>query len=284
MDDGESLWLSTTRGICRISRSQLRDFDEGRRKTLEPSNFGIEDGLRSAQCSPSYPIGGGGYRTADGRLWFTTTRGLAVYNPGAQKQRSMPPIVHIAELAVDGRPVELAPNSRLGPNAGRIQIRYTAIHLAAPEEVRYSYHMEGLDRDWVRAGTRRAINYTSLGHGQYRFVVRAELSNGQGAEDVLCLHDPAAVLRNRLVPDVGGAAAGGFRVGRVPAACAADPLAFRAGARRAGAPGPGNPRHPGPGVRRHLFAARCGGHVHAGGGLARAAAISIWRAAWPGTA
>ena len=182
MDDGESLWLSTTRGICRISRSQLRDFDEGRRKTLEPANFGIEDGLRSAQCSPSYPIGGGGYRTADGRLWFTTTRGLAVYNPGAQKQRSMPPIVHIAELAVDGRPVELAPNSRLGPNAGRIQIRYTAIHLAAPEEVRYSYHMEGLDRDWVRAGTRRAINYTSLGHGQYRFVVRAELSNGQAGE------------------------------------------------------------------------------------------------------
>ena len=152
MDDGESLWLSTTRGVCRIAKSQLRDFDEGRRKMLEPSNYGIEDGLRSAQCSPSYPIGGGGYRTADGRLWFTTTRGLAVYNPGAHKQTSMPPMVHIAELAVDGRPVELAPNARLGSNTGRIQIRYTAIHLAAPEEVRYSYRMEGLDRDWVRRG------------------------------------------------------------------------------------------------------------------------------------
>ena len=182
MDDGESLWLSTTRGICRISKAQLREFDEHRRTTLEPTNYGIEDGLRSAQCSPSYPIGGGGYRTGDGRLWFTTTRGLAVYNPGAHKQAALPPIVHISELAVDGRPVELTPDGRLGPNAGRIQIRYTAIHLAAPEEVRYSYFMEGLDRDWVHAGTRRAINYTTLGHGQYRFVVRAELSGGQSGE------------------------------------------------------------------------------------------------------
>jgi signal transduction histidine kinase/ligand-binding sensor domain-containing protein len=182
MDDGESLWLSTTRGICRVSKRQLREFDDGRRTTLEPTNYGIEDGLRSAQCSPSYPIGGGGYRTADGRLWFTTNRGLAVYNPGAHKQTALPPVVHIAELSVDGRPVDLTPDGRLGPNAGRIQIRYTAIHLAAPEEVRYSYRMEGLDRDWVHAGTRRAINYTTLGHGQYRFVVRAELSGGQTGE------------------------------------------------------------------------------------------------------
>jgi signal transduction histidine kinase/ligand-binding sensor domain-containing protein len=178
MEDDGSLWLSTTRGICRIEKRQLREFDEGRRKMLEPTNYGTEDGLRSAQCSPSYPIGGGGYRTADGRLWFTTTRGLAVYNPGAQKQSVLPPVVHIAEMAVNGQPLELVPNQRLSPNPGYLQIRYTAIHLAAPEEVRYFYRMEGLDHDWVRAGTRRAINYNNLGHGDYRFMVKAELAGG----------------------------------------------------------------------------------------------------------
>src|SRR5262249_30271467 len=54
-DDGQSLWLSTTRGICRIARSQLREFAEHKRQVLEPINYGVEDGLRSAQCSPSFP-------------------------------------------------------------------------------------------------------------------------------------------------------------------------------------------------------------------------------------
>ena len=66
-DDGESLWLSTTRGICRIAKQQLWDLAAGRRKQLQPVNYGVEDGLRSAQCSPGYPTGGG-HRTADGRL------------------------------------------------------------------------------------------------------------------------------------------------------------------------------------------------------------------------
>ena len=74
--------------------AQLREFDEGRRKTLEPANYGMEDGLRSAQCSPSYPMGGGGYRTNDGRLWFTTSRGLAVYNPGRTNRRRCRPWSH----------------------------------------------------------------------------------------------------------------------------------------------------------------------------------------------
>jgi signal transduction histidine kinase/ligand-binding sensor domain-containing protein len=182
VDDGESLWLSTTRGICRVEKKQLREFDEGRRSVLTPLNYGVADGLRSAQCSPSYPIGGGGYRTRDGRLWFTTTRGLAVYDPKARPQRVLPPAVQIAEIRVNGQPVELKPGLRLPPDPGYLQIRYSAIHLSAPEEVRYSYRMEGLDRDWVRAGVRRVINYNTLRHGTYRFTVRAELPEGLASE------------------------------------------------------------------------------------------------------
>src|SRR5262249_51530642 len=65
----------------------------------------------------------------------------------------------------------------------QVQIRYAAIHLSAPERVRYSYKLEGLDVDWVRAGTRRQINYNGLRHGNYQFRVRAELGGGIMAED-----------------------------------------------------------------------------------------------------
>jgi len=181
-DDGESLWLSTTRGICRIAKQQLYDFAEGKRKRLEPINYGLEDGLRSAQCAPSYPAGGGGNRTVDGRLWFTTTRGLAVYDPRAAKPPALAPVVQLVGIDADGAPLDLSKPTRLGPHAERIQIRYTGIHLAAPERVQYSYMLEGLDHAWVPAGTRRVINYNTLGHGYYRFTVRAELPDGLAGE------------------------------------------------------------------------------------------------------
>ena len=98
------------------------------------------------------------------------------------------------------------------PNAERIQIRYTGVHLSAPEQVRYSYRLDGVDTDWVRAGSRRVINYNSLGHGDYRFTVRAEIPGGPAERAVVRLRRAAAVLRDGLVPGArGGAAVGGWR-------------------------------------------------------------------------
>jgi signal transduction histidine kinase/ligand-binding sensor domain-containing protein len=182
LDDGESLWLSTTRGICRVPRRQLFDFAAGRRASLEPVNYGVEDGLRSAQCAPAYPVGAGGTRTSDGRLWFITSRGLAVFDPAARRGEVPTPLVHVSSMTAGGREVNLAEPARLDAGSSRIQIRYTAIHLSAPERVLYSHKLEGLDAEWVRAGGRRVINYNSLRHGKYRFLVRAELPGGAAAE------------------------------------------------------------------------------------------------------
>lgn len=182
-DDGESLWLATTRGICRIEKRQLKEFSEGKRGVLQPLNYGVEDGLRSAQCAPAYPAGGGGSRTADGRLLFTTSRGLAVFDPKARKRTRYTPAVHLVDMTADGNPVDLSAVARLKPGAGRVQFRYTSIHLSAPELVRYSYRLESLDSDWSQPSTRRVINYNSLGHGNYRFHVRAELPGGPGTEE-----------------------------------------------------------------------------------------------------
>ena len=37
----------------------------------------------------------------------------------------------------------------MAPGDERLQIRYTGIHLSAPERVQYFYKLEGLDTDWV---------------------------------------------------------------------------------------------------------------------------------------
>jgi signal transduction histidine kinase len=182
-DDGKgSLWLSTTRGICHLAKKQLEDFAAGRIRSLSPVNYGVEDGLRSAQCAPGYPTGGGGTRTRDGRLWFPTSRGLAVYDPAVRKREVTPPLVQFVEMTAEGQPVDFNHPAHLPPGDGRMQIRYTGIHLSAPERVRYSYKLQGLDADWVQAGGRRVINYNSLRHGHYNFTVRAALAGGPASE------------------------------------------------------------------------------------------------------
>jgi ligand-binding sensor domain-containing protein/signal transduction histidine kinase len=176
-DDGQGfLWLSTHRGICKVAKRQLRDLAAGRVHSVTPINYGVEDGLRSSQVAPGYPTGGGGTRTRDGRLWFPTTKGLAVIDPKSEKRGSLPaPTLEFIEVTVDGRKVDVRHPGRLRPGPRQIQFRYAAIHLNNAEHVRYEYLLDGLDPEWIPAGNRRVVQYTSLPHGQYCLRVRALL-------------------------------------------------------------------------------------------------------------
>jgi signal transduction histidine kinase/ligand-binding sensor domain-containing protein len=178
-DDGHgSLWLSTTRGICQVRKRELYDFAAGKARSIHPVNYGVADGLRSAQCAPGFPASRGGTQSSDGRLWFPTSRGLAVLDPNELAPSLAAPIVHLQDVQVDGRAVALSAPADLAPGSGRVQFRYAGLELGAPERVRYTYRLEPLDRDWVTAVSRRVTNYNSLPHGHYRFVVKAGIPGG----------------------------------------------------------------------------------------------------------
>ena len=87
-------------------------------------------------------------------------------------------------MAVDNEPVDLGRAVKLKPGTGRVQFRYTELYLSAPDRIRYAYKLEGLDSDWIYAGGRRLVNYNSLPHGKYRFVVRGMLP-GQSSDETL---------------------------------------------------------------------------------------------------
>lgn len=177
IDDSEALWLSTSRGICRVPRRQLEDFAAHRIRQLRPANYGVDDGMRSAQTTDGQILG-------NGALWFATSRGIAIFDPHAGSPTALPPLIHILDLSMDRRSFDKAA-ARLPPGSGRIQIRYTGIHLRAPDRVRYSWMLDGLDSDWVSADGSRVVNYDSLHHGHYRFRVRAEVPGGPSSESAL---------------------------------------------------------------------------------------------------
>src|SRR5262249_44483640 len=66
----------------------------------------------------------------------------------------------------------------LPPLIRDLEIDYTALSLVAPEKVRFRYKLEGRDRDWQDAGTRRQAFYIDLRPRNYRFRVLACNNSG----------------------------------------------------------------------------------------------------------
>ena len=94
---------------------------------------------------------------------------------------------------MDQRQVTLTGHPRLDPDSRLLEIYFTALSFLTPDKVRFRYRLEGLDEEWVEAGTRRSAYYTNLRPGNYTFRVLA--SNNDG------VWSPAgAVLTFQLAP------------------------------------------------------------------------------------
>jgi signal transduction histidine kinase len=71
---------------------------------------------------------------------------------------------------------------RIGPGKHRIELHYTSPQPGAPEQARFRYRMEGLDPDWVEAGSARTAVYSYLPPGGYRFLVSATGVSGESTQ------------------------------------------------------------------------------------------------------
>lgn len=188
-DAQQNLWLSSPKGIFKISTHDLNEFAEGRISFLNPTSFGTADGMLTRECSGGgYPAG---WQSSDGRLWFSTIKGVALIDPANIHVNRQPPPVAIEEIRVDDRPVALDQEIALSPGTTRLDFYYAALSFVAPDRVRFKYKLEGFDPGWIDGGTRRAAYYTNLRPGNYKFRVIAANNDGvwneQGATLALYL-------------------------------------------------------------------------------------------------
>ena len=177
IEDGRgNFWISCNLGIYRVRRAELNDLAEGRVKQITSIPYNKRDGMLNSECN-----GGGqpaGIRARDGRLWFPTQRGVAVINPDLVPVNTQPPTVVIESVIVDTQPVGLRSGVKLQPGQVNVEIHYSGLSFINPELVKFKYKLEGLDKDWVDAGTRRTAYYSHLPPGQYHFRVIAANRDG----------------------------------------------------------------------------------------------------------
>ncbi|MEP6947131.1 MAG: two-component regulator propeller domain-containing protein [Acidobacteriota bacterium] len=197
-DDSRHFWISSNRGIYSVSRDDLDSFAEGKIARVNPTAYGKSDGMLSIECNGGrWPAG---IRANDGRLWFPTQDGLAVIEPQNIKSNSQPPPVVIETVKVDNELIEphVAANAldraqpddstdsaaysgggdlTVNPNQQNLEIKYTALSFINSENLRFKYKLEGLDDDWVDAGTRRQAYFSHIPPGSYTFHVIAANSD-----------------------------------------------------------------------------------------------------------
>ncbi len=190
LEDTEgNLWLSSRTGVDRVSLAALDAWTGGALR-VPVRHYDTADGMRINEA------GGGGHpaawRAHDGTLWFATLNGVVLVHPGAALQDTVPPPAAIEQVSVDDRTIAPAAYGASSPvkvpaGQGRLTIRYAGLSLLAPAKVRYRYQLQGFDRDWIEAGSRRTAYYTNVPPGKYRFLVLAANSDGVWSET------PAAV-------------------------------------------------------------------------------------------
>ena len=175
-DDG-NLWISTPNGLYEANGNDLEDFAAGRVSTVRTTIYGAADGMKTGQASAT-GAQPGGTRTQDGRLWFTTPKGISVVDPKhIPHNRLIPPVI-IEEIIVNGGLLPSGKDFEVGPSRDKLEFHYTSLSFLVPARVRFRYKLEGYDLDWVDAKSRRVAYYTNLPPGKYRFRVIGSNDDG----------------------------------------------------------------------------------------------------------
>ena len=166
VDAAANLWLSTNNGISRFNP-----------KAGTFRNYGIQDGLQNIEFNL-----GSAYQGKDGQMFFGGIDGLnAFYPEQVQDSAFTPPIVITAFQKFNQTALaDLSPDEslQLSYKDNFFSFEFAALDFTAPEKNQYAYMLEGFDKDWIEAGTRRYASYTNLGGGNYTFRVKGTNSDG----------------------------------------------------------------------------------------------------------
>jgi ligand-binding sensor domain-containing protein/signal transduction histidine kinase len=188
MEDARgNLWLGSYGGIFRINKQELNQSTGIADQPIHCVGYNLEDGLPSLECQGGFTPSG--YQSPDGRLWFPTVKGLVVVDPTKVRPEASPPNVVIEEVLADGSPVSftnepdqsgtgLTLKTVIPAGIQRLEFQFTALSFTSPQGVHFKCRLDGLEKEWEDAGTKRTVEYRHVPQGTYQFHVTAGNSDG----------------------------------------------------------------------------------------------------------
>jgi ligand-binding sensor domain-containing protein/signal transduction histidine kinase/DNA-binding response OmpR family regulator len=170
-DNSGYFWISTIQGLSRF------DPVSGTFK-----NYDKLDGLQNNQFQY-----GACYKTPKGELIFGGIAGFNIFNPAEVKSNEYEPPVMLTDFQIFNKHVFVGHSKEsilqksisetrhieLPYDQNVITFEFAALNYAKSVKNKYSFKLEGFEKEWRDAGYQRTATYTNLNPGEYTFMVKA---------------------------------------------------------------------------------------------------------------
>lgn len=175
-----TLIIGTNAGVTQVAYPALQAFVEGRADRPATRIYGVEDGMPMAETN-------GGFVNnfqvlPDSTLLIASPLGaFRMHLPRLRSPRARTPL-HLEYAYANTLPLALGRANAIPRGMRRVRIAYIALTFNEEGRDQYETLLEGLDEDWVPAGSQTEVIYQYLTPGTYRFRVRAFTADGGYAE------------------------------------------------------------------------------------------------------
>lgn len=169
------LWISTITGISDFN-TDAKSFQ----------NYTHSNGLKIDEFTPH-----AGMRLSDNHIIFSGSNGFVTFDPRRMTVNPYIPPIVFNNLYINN--TKIVPGDKdkilreqlnsqkeivLEYDQSNISIEYSALNFIFADKNQYAYKLEGFDKEWNDAATRRIAYYTNIPAGEYRFVVRGSNNDG----------------------------------------------------------------------------------------------------------
>ena len=166
-DDQNNIWIGTRLGIEKI------DPETGITK-----KYGEFKGFSSIETNQNAV-----YKDSNGNILFGTINGVIKYNHDKDLSNSVSPITYITDVRIYLQDSPVPEDHTYSYRDNHLTFSFIGLSFVAPEEIEYSYKLEGVDRDWSPPTKEYYATYTNLAPGDYTFKVKAKNSDNIWTEE-----------------------------------------------------------------------------------------------------
>ncbi|MGZ4059357.1 MAG: ligand-binding sensor domain-containing protein, partial [Bacteroidia bacterium] len=162
------IWVGTNQGLNKLDIAGYKK--SGKKNIIQ---FGKQEGFSGVECN-----GNGTFVDSDSSIWFGTVYGLIKYDPNEYIENPFESKISITNFKLFYKDTVLTNNMHLSYDNNNITFNYSGICLTNPLKVKYSYTLEGFEKNWSPESKDRLAVYSNLQPGTYTFKVKS--SNNEG--------------------------------------------------------------------------------------------------------
>lgn len=180
-DNENYLWISSFGGILRMEVGKPKVNDKYPTRVFE-----LNDGILPAAWEVA-PL----HKDTNGDIWLGSTKGVMRFRVNDIFNNKQVPKVFIDKLQLfqtdtdwqtNGKKLlpftQLPDKLELSYTQNFLTFHFTGVSLSNPQNIYYSYKLDGLDENWSPITRKNNTNYSKLSAGKYTFWVKTMNSSG----------------------------------------------------------------------------------------------------------